>query len=106
MKHIKKFNTMLNEDFSDREKQLYYINDYVKLKAEGFVDNKPRYFKITEVDLPEFNEFNKFNKHVFYFCIDPNNVTIWSTNDRIERKLNKYEVEKYEMDLISNKFNI
>ena len=55
MKHIKKFNTMLNEDFSDREKQLYYINDYVKLKAEGFVDNKPRYFKITEVDLPEFN---------------------------------------------------
>jgi len=101
MKHIKKFlATIRKNESSDNQIQKYHKNDYVKLKASGFVDNLPRYTKITSVDPPTYDNI------IFYLCVTPDNVDYWMTNERIERELDKYEIEKYKLDSISNKFNI
>jgi len=97
MKHIKKFEI---NDISDDEIQKYRKNDYVKLKSSGFVDKLPRYAKITSIDPPTLNSC------IYYFCVTPDNNKLWMPDDRIERELDKYEIEKYEFDLIANKFNL
>jgi len=98
MKYIKEFK--LNEELIDWQTQLYYIKDYVKLSASGFKDKLPRYGKITSIELPQHNSI------IFYSIILSDNTTIVASNDRIERTLDKSEIEKYELDIAANKFNI
>lgn len=97
MKYIKKFK--LNED-SDGKIIKYHVGDYIELKAAGFIDNKPRYTKITLVEQQGENDT------VFYFCVGSSGYTIWATNDRIERELDEDEIKKYELDSSTNKFNL
>jgi len=97
MKYLK----MFENDFSDRLDSLnkiYKVGDYVYITPTLFKDKQMRAAKITMID-------NTQRKNGFEVTLITGE-TIWIYNSLIVKSLTPEEIEKFELESVSNKYNL
>jgi|LFRM01.1.fsa_nt_gb hypothetical protein len=79
------------------ESKIYRIGEYIKVTNKYFIDKSLNYFaKIIEID----------NSELPYLVIFSNNMNMWIDEDTIIRNLTLEEIEQYELELTSKKYNL
>lgn len=90
MKHIKLFEEISKESVD--------VGDYIETDKNYFINKKTRVGKIVR------NEFSMDT--LMYNIILNTGQDMWITQDMIVRKLTPDEIEKYEIELNANKYNL
>ena len=76
----------------------YQVGDYILTTDEYFVDKKPRYGKIIDIEEPD--KTNPFTR--FYLILLIDNHNLWVADKMIDRKLVDKEISNYETELTTN----
>lgn len=90
MNHLKKYEAI-------EYKSLYKLGDYVRTDPMYFTDRKTRLGRIIEVD---------DNHRVPYLILLSSGDDIWIRPDMISRMMSDDEIEDYELEVNSGKYNL